>query len=58
MSDSATLCRLCVRLALLLFKLGLLMVTKLGAAESVDEDERSSFDLILDPVLMIVACTE
>lgn len=34
------------------------MVTKLGAAESVDEDERSSFDLILDPVLMIVACTE
>lgn len=51
LSDSATLCRLCVRLALLLFRLGLLMVTKLGAADSVDEDDRNSFDLILDSVV-------
>lgn len=57
LSDSDTLCRLCVKLALLLFKLGLLIVTKLGAADSVDEDDRSSFDLILS-IGMIVVCTE
>lgn len=46
--DSAKLWRLCVKLALLLLRLGLLIVVKLGAAESVDEDDRRSLvDLIL-----------